>query len=221
MNESRAVGAWGDDDGASNAGAVYVLLLHGDGTLKAYSKISNNGGGLSNVLPVNGRFGSAVTALGDADGDGNLDLLVGAYGNSDAGAVYCVFLRKEGSAKGSNMWTLDAALADDGFGIAIGNVWGGFGPESSGLGGTVRVAVGASGDDDEKPDSGAVYIVDLLVEDLRTPAPTVTAVNARVTVGDWWKFSNDAGELPFTIGRESPKNCSPRADDCRRLLSDI
>ena len=63
-----AVGARRDDDGASNAGAVYVLLLHGDGTLKAYSKISNNGGGLSNVLPVNGRFGSAVTALGDADG---------------------------------------------------------------------------------------------------------------------------------------------------------
>ena len=85
----------------------------------------------------------------------------------------------------------------------------------------MRVAVGASGDDDEKPDSGAVYIVDLLVEDLRTPAPTVTAVNARVTVGDYWKFSNNAGELPFTIGRESPKNCSPRADDCRRLHSDI
>jgi hypothetical protein len=57
--------------------------------------------------------------------------------------------------------------------------------------------------------------------DFTTPAPTVTAVNARVTVGDYWKFSNNAGELPFTIGRELPKNCSRRADDCRRLHSDI
>ena len=35
-----------------------------------------------------------------------------------------------------------------------------------------------------------------------TAAPTVTSINAEVSVGAWWKLSNTAGELPFSLGRE-------------------
>ena len=35
-----AVGAYGDDDGGSNAGAAYIIFLNSDGTVKGSRKIS-------------------------------------------------------------------------------------------------------------------------------------------------------------------------------------
>ena len=35
-----AVGATGDDDGGSDKGAVYILLMNSDGTVKSTQKIS-------------------------------------------------------------------------------------------------------------------------------------------------------------------------------------
>ncbi|MCP4962251.1 MAG: hypothetical protein GY925_23655, partial [Actinomycetia bacterium] len=45
-----AVGSYGDDDGGSNRGAVYVLFLNADGTVKAEQKISSTTGGLTGPL---------------------------------------------------------------------------------------------------------------------------------------------------------------------------
>ena len=49
-----AVGAVGDDDGGVTAGAVWILLLDSDGTLKEPRKISLTQGGFTGVLE-NGR----------------------------------------------------------------------------------------------------------------------------------------------------------------------
>ena len=76
-------------------------------------------------------FGSSVAALGDLDGDGVVDIAVGAFsdddGNSGAGAVYVVFLTSTGAAKSFQKlsasygmpagFTLDAT---DFFGSAVG-----------------------------------------------------------------------------------------------------
>ncbi len=46
-NSDLLVGSYQDDDGETNAGAVWVLYLNGDGTLHSYSKISRLAGGFS------------------------------------------------------------------------------------------------------------------------------------------------------------------------------
>ncbi len=91
-----AVGAPGDDDGGSDRGAVWVLFLNADGTVKAHDKISATAGGFAGALDDGDSFGSSVAALGDSDGDGVGDLAVGAPGNDDggffnSGAVWIVF----------------------------------------------------------------------------------------------------------------------------------
>lgn len=64
-----AVGASNDDDGASDAGALYLLQLNSTGAVLNSTKRSNSGG-LPFTLSADVGFGSAVAALGDLDGDG-------------------------------------------------------------------------------------------------------------------------------------------------------
>ena len=96
-----AVGAYGDHDGGSSAGAIYIFFLATDGTYNSYQKISDSYGEFTIDLANSDYFGSSVACLGDLNEDGIDDLAVGAYGNddgsSDAGAVYILFLTNEGN----------------------------------------------------------------------------------------------------------------------------
>ena len=91
-----AVGAYRDDTGGAGRGAVHVLFLNANGTVKRSEKIAQGIGG-GPVLANDDRFGSAITALGDLDGDGVIELAVGAEtdntGGTDRGAVYTLFLK--------------------------------------------------------------------------------------------------------------------------------
>jgi hypothetical protein len=95
-----AVGTVHDDDGRFNAGAVYILFLNADGTLKDARKISMLYGNFSSFyqLDTSDILGHSIAALGDIDGDGVMDLAVGAYGDdegvSGAGAIYVISLEK-------------------------------------------------------------------------------------------------------------------------------
>jgi GEVED domain/FG-GAP repeat/FG-GAP-like repeat/Bacterial Ig domain len=102
-----AVGASGDDGGIAfaNRGAVYVLLMHADGTVKSSQKIDSDHGG-GPFLYSQDDFGRSVASLGDLDGDGIADLAVGADGYGgfglsyrSRGAVYVLFLKPDGTAK--------------------------------------------------------------------------------------------------------------------------
>src|SRR5262249_23849146 len=73
-----AVGSPGDDDGGSGQGAVWILFLDTDGTVKAKQKISETVGGLGGVLDTGDELGWSVSSMGDLDGDGGRDLAVGA-----------------------------------------------------------------------------------------------------------------------------------------------
>ncbi|MGE3166602.1 MAG: hypothetical protein AB7O52_17005 [Planctomycetota bacterium] len=160
-----AVGAPGDDDGGSDQGAVYILLLAADGTVSSHTKIAEGQGGFTGPLDASDRFGSAVAAVGDVDQNGTVDLAVGATGDddgaSDAGAVYILFLApgpavsgfaKVSATQGSFMGTL---AAFDFFGeslAALGDRDGNGVPD---------LAVGARGTDDGGMDRGAVWLLDL------------------------------------------------------------
>ncbi|MEM7322285.1 MAG: LamG-like jellyroll fold domain-containing protein, partial [Actinomycetota bacterium] len=178
------IGAAGDDDGGTDRGAAYVLFLNADGSVKGEQKISEVSGGLTATLVDGGGFGASVAGVGDLDGDGLVDLVVGAAGDDDGGtgrgAAYVLFLNADGTVKGEQKISdaaggLTAALSDGD----------GFGGSASGLGdvdgdGVADVVVGAAGDDDGGTDRGAAYVLFL---------------NADGTVKGEQKISDTAGGL--------------------------
>lgn len=165
------VGARSDDDGATDAGAVYILFMNADLTVQSTTKISSTTGGLgSGVLDTEDYFGYSLASPGDLNGDGIQDLTVGAPndddGNANAGALYNLFLDRSGNVQGfqkisntignlteANLGTpLDSG---DLFGQAAGAI-GDFNND-----GFADVAVGAPGDDDGASNQGAFWILSL------------------------------------------------------------
>jgi hypothetical protein len=163
-----AVGASRDDDGASDAGAVWILFLKADGTVKSHQKISLTQGGFSGELDYEDFFGSYVASMGDRDGDGVGDLAVGAIfdddGGPDRGALWLIDLNPDGTVKGNQKISAEAggftgSLNDgDQFGAsaaAIGDV------DGDGVG---DLAVGSREDGDGGAGAGAVWILFLNID---------------------------------------------------------
>ena len=132
-----AVGAYGDNDGAEHAGAIYLITLTVDGTVGGALKISNEHGGLSSFVTLSAYdyFGESIVAGYDFNGDGVLDLAVGAFGDDDGedddagregngnGAVHVLFMTADhtvgGAAKISNEEGNLGYTVDDCFGSAL------------------------------------------------------------------------------------------------------
>lgn len=96
-----AVSARRDPDGGSDRGAVYILFLNGDFSVKNYQKISDTQGGLNGILEEGDYFGGSIANIGDLNGDGIIDLAVGAYRDDDGGlnrgAIYILFMNIDGT----------------------------------------------------------------------------------------------------------------------------
>lgn len=161
--DDLAVGELGSNDGGSQRGAVWILFLDADQTVKAHQKISSTHGGFAGALGDSDFFGRSVAALGDLDGDGVTDLAVGAIGDDDgtpdAGAVWILFLNADGTVKGHQkisqtqggfVGTLDQL---DQFGYALAAI-GDLDDD-----GVVDLACGADGDDDNAGNSGAIWVL--------------------------------------------------------------
>lgn len=158
-----AVGAPGDDDGGSDRGAVWILFLNADGTVRLTQKISSTTGNFNGTLNDNDQFGSALTNIGDVNGDGIADLAVGVAfdddGGTDRGAVWLLFLNTDGTVNtfqklSQNEGNLNANLLDsDYFGSAVANLGD---LDGNGIN---DLAVGARGDDDGGINRGAVWIL--------------------------------------------------------------
>ena len=183
-----AVGAPGDDDGASSAGAVYVLSLDVDGTVDSFQKISALSGGFSGGLDSQDSFGSSLAAIGDLSGDGISELVSGAPGDDDGGSsrgsAWVLFLdssavvtdfQKISSVVGSFTGMLDDF---DQFGNSLAA------PGDIDGDGVEDVVVGAFGDDDGGPSHGAVWILFL---------------NPQGTVDSFTKISSTSGNFGGTI----------------------
>jgi hypothetical protein len=158
-----AAGAVRDDDGGSNLGAVHVLFLAPDGSVKAEQKISSTAGGFTGALENGGQFGSSLALLGDHDGDGVPDLAVGAPlengAGSDRGGLWLLLLAADGTVKGQHH--IGDGIGGFGGTLADGD-W--FGTGVAGLGdldgdGVGDLAVGAGFSDDGGVDAGAVWIL--------------------------------------------------------------
>jgi hypothetical protein len=159
------VGAYHDDDGGYNTGAVYILFLNSDGTVKDSQKISSTEGNFQNIIDSGDCWGNAITSLGDLDGDGITDIAVGAHKNyspgtemNRVGAVHILFLNSDGTVKHSQEISdtkgdFNAIGDNDIFGIDLTYL-----SDLDGDGIT-DIAVGAQGDSENGFSQGAVYIL--------------------------------------------------------------
>ena len=177
-----AVGAIGDDDGVSQAGAVWILFLHPNGTVKGHQKISASSGGFTGHLDVFDFLGTSMASLGDLDRDGVVDLAVGAVldddGGENRGAVWILFLKADGTVKSHSK----VSDTEGGFGGALDDgdrLGSSISPlRIYGSSGSITLAVGATLDDDGGTDRGAVWVLSL---------------SSQGTVSSHWKISETSG----------------------------
>ena len=161
-----AVGAFQDDDGDTNRGAVWILFMASNGSVNSHYKLNEsniNSTSAKNIsLNNSASFGSSVANIGDLDGDGVTDLAVGADGTAGAtspGAVYILFMNTNGSVKNlskisDTQGNFGGTLDDyDAFGTSVANIGDIDGD------GVIDLAVGAAGDDDGGSSRGAVWLI--------------------------------------------------------------
>lgn len=190
--DDLAVGAPGDDDGTtppfSDSGAVWVLFLGLDGNIHGHLKFSRTAGGFSGLVQPGDSFGSALAPIGDLDGNGVPDLLVGAPGSNDGGnnrgALWVLFFDTDQTVLAARK----ISQTQGGFGGSLANGDGlGFSLASMGdLDGDGRpeVAVGAS-----SLTNGDVWMLSLaadgtVVHESLTAALGLRGADALLNLGD-------------------------------------
>ncbi|QNK76221.1 T9SS type B sorting domain-containing protein [Winogradskyella sp. PAMC22761] len=186
-----AVGAFSDDDGGLNRGAVWILFLDTDDNVISSTKISDTSGNFTGILDNEDRFGGAVSYLGDLNNDGLPELAVGADYDEDGGywhgAVWILSLNNNGTVN-SHSKISDTQGGFDGFinGDAI------FGTDIVNIGdlnndGVQDLAVGSRRDNDGGGNAGALWIL---------------FMNTDFTVGSWQKISSTSGGLGISFNFE-------------------
>lgn len=86
------------NEGGLGRGSLWILFLNRDGTVRTGQRIGGTSGGFTGRLSRRAALGSAVTSLGDLDGDGIAELAVGAP-NRGPGVVFLLHLNPDGTVR--------------------------------------------------------------------------------------------------------------------------
>ncbi len=155
------VGSPLNDTGGNDRGAVQLVFLNADGSVKSSTLIASSVHG-GPMLRDGAKFGSSVAAVGDLNGDGVTDLAVGAEGDDvdslQKGAVYILLMNANGTVQAS---TRIASNTNGGPKLATLNH---FGHAVAAIGdldqdGIEDLAVGAPDGKDGAQEAGEVYIL--------------------------------------------------------------
>lgn len=94
---------WMSEKEGHSSGAIRIFLVEKNGELLSTHHVAEDKWGFTAKLRPGDRFGSAVVPIGDIDGDGTIDLAVGAAGDSEsgkhAGAVYILLMNCDGAVR--------------------------------------------------------------------------------------------------------------------------
>ncbi len=183
-----AVGAFNDDDGGSNIGAVWILFMDVNNEVISHTKISDTSGNFNGDLDTSDRFGVSVAYLGDMNNDGLIELGVGATYDGDGGfwhgAIWILSLNSDGTVN-SHAKISDTQGGFTGFinGDAV------FGADLENIGdlnndGIDDLAVGSRRDADGGSRRGAVWIL---------------FMNPDFTVNSHQKISDTQGNFTATL----------------------
>ena len=205
----HAVGAPWDDGGGANRGAVWMLSLSAAGAVAAQSKIAAGLGGFSGPLADGATFGAGVARLADLDGNGVVDLAVGAPndpdGGSARGAVWILLLdatggvigeQKISATTGGLVGTLDAG---DSFGLSLADLGDLDGD------GNRELAVGAPLDDDGGVDRGAVWVLSVDSTGAVLNERKISSTNGMPGLDDGDRFGVSVAALGHLAGSGDPQ----------------
>ena len=105
--------AVGSNSESKGIDVVQILFLYRNGTVREWSTIGSNIGGGPKIPITFSKFGSSVTTLGDFDGDGVNDLVIGARylddfldTNTRSGVIYVCFMHQNGTVRDSRRISL-------------------------------------------------------------------------------------------------------------------
>ncbi len=179
-----AVGATGHLSSPASVGAVHILFMNPDGTVKRTAAIDSETPNGPSLAPGD-KFGTSIAAMGDLDGDGSAEIAVGAsgrfLGGVSTGDVYLLFLNPDGTVKRTAAIDSETpngpSLVERGyFGFSVASMGDLDGD------GTVEVAAGASG-------SSRVYVMSAAV----TAAPGGSFVTT-------WKTESPGESITIPVG---------------------
>ena len=161
------IGARGSDASGENSGAAYVVFGKDSGfdaTVNLADLDGANGFRLERGI-AGELFGRAVSAAGDFNGDGNDDLIIGAYAadpnGQDSGAGYVLFGKSSGFNASIN---IDELSNEEGFalnGIAVGDSLGKSVNSAGDINddGFADLIIGAPFGDGSIPNTGVGYVI--------------------------------------------------------------
>jgi len=160
-NTDIAVGAYKNDDGGTDRGAVWIIFLTQFGGVSSSQIISDIAGNFSGSLFNQDWFGYALASLGDLDGDGITDLAVGSVldGPNDKGSIWILFLNRDGTVSsnqqiGNSMGGFNGNLANTAyFGASIARIG------DLNADGVEDIVVGATGDNAGGARKGAIWFL--------------------------------------------------------------